>query len=236
LHYSAQELPPSLFLGLDCITTAAALTALLSFILKIGTYEYHKDTFGIHLFERFQNFDKFGKPARGPCHTGVVSALVLYSFVAVMSVAWHHVRFLAVQQSLFANPCEYYLSFYEMLAALCLLPQVWMFHLDKRVPSVLANFVLFFALHKLLVLVFWAAYPFLKGDYPTNRTIQMAFVAMSLLIQADFLYYWTRSAMRGYLDVVLDEITLVEINGQMEGRGGYPTAWRNYEPQPESLL
>jgi hypothetical protein len=109
-----------------------------------------------------------------------------------------------------------------------------MFHLDKRVPSVLANFVLIFALHKLLVLVFWAAYPFLKGDYPANRNIQMAFDAMSLLILADFLYYWAKSTIRGYPDVVFDEITLVEINGKMEGRGGYPSAWRKYEPQPES--
>lgn len=208
LHYSPRELPQTWFISLDCITTAAALTALLVFFLNARTYEEHKDNFGIQLFEKFQCL-----PTRGPCrHRGVASSLFLYAFVAVMSVVWHHVRSLAVQQSPFAKPSEYYLSFYEMLGALCLLPQLWMFHLDKRVPSVLANFVLFFALHKVLVLVFWIAYPFLTSNAPANRTIQIAFDAMSLLILADFLYYWAKSKMKGYPDVVLDDgIALVEL-------------------------
>ena len=117
----------------------------------------------------------------------------------------------------FAKSYKYYLSLYEVLAALCLLPQLWMFHLDKRVPSVLANFILFFALHKAFVLVFWIAYPFVDGESPPNRSIQIAFDSMSLLILADFLYYWARSKLKGYEDVVLDEeIALVEFNSSID--------------------
>jgi len=98
----------------------------------------------------------------------------------------------------------YYLSFYEVMSAVCLVPQLWMFHQDKRVPPLLANFVILFAVHKLLVLCFWAAYPWVKGRSPANRGVQVVFDTLSLLILSDFLYFWARSKFYGYSDVVLD--------------------------------
>lgn len=198
LHYTPAVLPHSFFVTLDAANALAALGSLLLFLVNIRTYESKKDTFGAQVFDKFDCL-----PKRGPCqHRGIASAACFYAIVIVLSVLWHHVRWFAVHQTHASH--SYYLSFYETLAALCLIPQLWMFHQDKRVPPLLANFVVFFALHKMLVLVFWAAFPIIKGTTPPNRTIQMIFDMLSLVILLDFLYYWAMSKLRGYADVVLD--------------------------------
>merc|ERR1712039_534134 len=179
-------------------------------------YEKEKDNFGIQIFDSFDLL-----PNARVKYRGLLAASFLYCTIFVVGLVWHHARRFAVHEALPDTFGGYYMSLYEACAALCLVPQLWMFHQDKRVPPLLANFVIFFAFHKLLVLTFWGCYPYVNGDAPPNRSVQMAFDALSLLILSDFLYYWARSKLHGYDEVILDtEIPLSNLR-KLQTEEGY---------------
>lgn len=207
LHYNPLVLPRALFMFLDGVNALAGLLCLCFFFKYFQTYEKEKDNFGLQVFERLgcvQSPRSFWKRY-------LVAASWLYLMAGVTALFWHHIRRFAVHQVIMSQPKDYYLSFYEVLSAVALIPQLWMFHHDKRVPPTLANFVIFVAAHQVLVLTFWACFPWVSGITPINRNIQMVFDGCSLLILSDFLYYWARSKWYGYDEVVLDleEIAMV---------------------------
>lgn len=199
LHYHPVMLPHQAFLFMDWVNAIIGLACLVSFCSRLNTYEREKDNFGIQVFDSFDCF-----PNARVKYRGWLAASFLYSIIAVLGLTWHHARRWLVQEALPDTFGGYYMSFYETTAALCLIPQLWMFHQDKRVPPLLANFVIFFAMHKVLVLIFWASYPWVNGTVPPNRNVQMAFDFLSVLILSDFLYYWARSKLHGYDEVILD--------------------------------
>jgi len=196
LHYRPALLPQVLFLALDVVNCVGGALCLGLFLRHIGTYPCEKDNFGIQLFDKYDCLPKRGPLSWRP----VAAASILYAVVAVVAVAWYGLR-----EWHRTRPHPYYLSFYESMSALALVPQLWMFHQDKVVPPLLSNFVVLVAAHKSLVLLFWTAYPSLKGGVaPPNREVQLVFELVNLVILSDFLYYWFRSKLYGYEDVILD--------------------------------
>merc|ERR1739845_173012 len=97
----------------------------------------------------------------------------------------------------------YFCSVYEVLFAMALLPQLWMFHQEKRVPPILAWFVVLIAVGRLCILAFWIVFPFVHPWLkPTNRGGQMSSETMNILILSDFIFHWIRAKLRGDIDVV----------------------------------
>mmetsp|Transcript_7616 Transcript_7616/g.8528 ORF Transcript_7616/g.8528 Transcript_7616/m.8528 type:complete len:115 (+) Transcript_7616:84-428(+) len=104
------------------------------------SYEKEKDTFGIHAFERLELIAKNSPLKTNP----FLAASFLYAVVAVLAMLWYFVR--KSQRSFLVS---YFCCYYEAMGAVALIPQLWMFHQDKRVSPLLANFVVLTAMHRL---------------------------------------------------------------------------------------
>lgn len=197
IHYRPKVLPMWVFKSLDAGIVVAGLACLaLLFTRYYSTYEVEKDNFGIQLFDKFNLVPKSGPFSYRP----VAAASFLYIVVAVLACLWYLVR-----QGMPSFGLSCYCCYYEVMSAVSLIPQLWMFHKDKRVPELLANFVVLVAVGRLCTLGFWAVYPWIyRWGVPSNRSIHMALEAFNLLILSDFLYYWVRAKLRGEREVVLD--------------------------------
>jgi len=198
LHYSPAQLPKAIYPTIDIVNAAFGVFLLSSFVAFYAkSYEREKDNFGIHLFKKFGWLPKQGRLSEGP----VVATCFLYASIAVMALGWYFVR-----RSPHNFLVSYFCCFYEVTGAVALVPQLWMFHQDKRVSPLLANFVVFTALNRLLTLSFWVCYPWVYiYRYPDNRGIQMASETLNILILSDFLFYWVRSKLRGDVVVIIGD-------------------------------
>mmetsp|Transcript_13335 Transcript_13335/g.38301 ORF Transcript_13335/g.38301 Transcript_13335/m.38301 type:complete len:263 (+) Transcript_13335:102-890(+) len=198
LHYLPAMLPWVMYAFLDMFNVMAGVGLLATFVLQFfDTYEREKDDFGIHIFERLDVLPKTGPLRKGPA----VAAGFLYLTIVVLALLWYCVR-----RSNHSFAVSYFCCFYEVMGAVALIPQLWMFQKDKRVSPLLANFVVLTALNRMFTLVFWIAYPRVYiWRYPDNRGIQMASEGLNLLILSDFLYYWARSQWRGDREVIIGD-------------------------------
>eukprot|EP00929_Paragymnodinium_shiwhaense_P042319 TRINITY_DN21917_c0_g1_i1.p1 TRINITY_DN21917_c0_g1~~TRINITY_DN21917_c0_g1_i1.p1 ORF type:complete len:264 (-),score=32.20 TRINITY_DN21917_c0_g1_i1:180-971(-) len=198
LHYVPSMVPDFIFMLFDVVNASAGLLVVYEFFTKYRhTYEKEKDNFAVHLFQKFDLLPKTGPLAEGP----LLSAVFMYSLVAVCALAWYSVR--RTRHSFLTS---YFCCYYEVLTMVALFPQLWMFHQDKRVSPLLGNFVVLTALNRFFTLLFWASYPrvFLYR-YPDNRGVQMASEILNILILSDFIYYWVRSKMRGDKEIIIGD-------------------------------
>ena len=202
LHYSPNVLPWFIYPTMDVVSACAGVAVLVSFCLYyFPSYEKEKDNFGIHVFERLEVVPKDSPLKTNP----FVAASFLYAVVAVLAFLWYFVR--KSQRSFLVS---YFCCYYEAMGAVALIPQLWMFHQDKRVSPLLANFVVLTAMHRLFTLAFWISYPrIFVWRYPDNRGIQMASETLNLLILSDFLFYWARSKLRGDSEVIIGDGMMV---------------------------
>lgn len=202
LHYQPAILPWTVFALLDVANAVAGGCLLFAFVsMYYSSYEKAKDNFGIHFFTKFNLLPKTGPLSEGP----LVAASFLYAVITVMAFLWYFVR-----RSHHSFLVSYFCCFYEVTAAVALIPQLWMFHQDRRVSPLLANFVVLTAVNRLCTLLFWIFYPKVYiWRYPDNRGIQMASEALNLLILSDFLYYWVRSKLRGDREIIIGDDPMV---------------------------
>eukprot|EP00927_Polykrikos_kofoidii_P070539 TRINITY_DN6693_c0_g3_i1.p1 TRINITY_DN6693_c0_g3~~TRINITY_DN6693_c0_g3_i1.p1 ORF type:complete len:265 (+),score=29.53 TRINITY_DN6693_c0_g3_i1:140-934(+) len=202
LHYKPTQLPITLYVMLDLLNAALGMAAIVTFITQfMSTYEREKDNFGIHLFQRFNLLPKKGPFSEGP----LPASMFMYSVVTVLAFGWYYVR-----RSRLSFLSNYFCCFYEVLLAVALFPQLWMFHQDKRVSPLLANFVVLTATTRAFTLAFWFFYPTVfPWSYPDNRGIQMTSEILNIAILSDFLFYWIRSKVRGETEIVIGDGNLV---------------------------
>ncbi|CAE7694309.1 kdelr, partial [Symbiodinium necroappetens] len=161
------------------------------------SYEKDKDNFGIHIFEKFELLPKNSPLKSSP----MVAASFLYAVVAVLALMWYFVR-----RSQHGFWVSYFCCYYEAMGAVALIPQLWMFHQDKRVSPLLSYFVVLTALNRFFTLCFWICYPrVFLWRYPDNRGVQMVSETLNLLILSDFLFYWARSKIRGDAEVIIGD-------------------------------
>jgi len=199
VHFLPAVLPWSLYVTMDALNACVGLACLAAFLLYYyPSYEREKDNFGIQLAQRLLDIGVLPKSElfkEGPIATG----LFLYSAVVVGAFAWYLLR-----NSPLTFAAGYFCCFYEVLTAFALLPQLWMFYQDKRVSSLLANFVVFTALNRCCTLCFWVSYPWVYTNrYPDNRWNQIAAEVLNLLILSDFLYFWAKAKWKGQSVVVI---------------------------------
>jgi hypothetical protein len=196
LHYLPEVLPWFPYLFLDVAGALLGVACLLVFVrCYYSSYEAEKDSFGIGLLERLDCLPKSG-PLR---HRPVFASLLIYSATLMGALLWYFVR-----QSQAGFALGYYCCLYEAMSAVALVPQLWMFNQDRRVPAPLATFVVLVAVSRLCTLGFWTAYPTVHPwRVPANRSVQIGSEIVNLLILSDFMYYWLRSTLRGDKDVVL---------------------------------
>eukprot|EP00434_Breviolum_minutum_P007436 symbB.v1.2.006560.t1/scaffold391.1/size216359/15 len=202
LHYSPNVLPWLLYPTMDVVSACAGVAVLASFCMYyFPSYEKGKDNFGIQALERANLIPKDSPLKTNP----FVAAGFLYACVAVLAIIWYLVR--KSQRSFLVS---YFCCYYEAMGAVALIPQLWMFHQDKRVSPLLANFVVLTAMHRIFTLAFWISYPrIFVWRYPDNRGIQMASETVNLLILSDFLFYWARSKLRGDSEVIIGDGMMV---------------------------
>jgi len=200
LHYVPVVLPWIIFPCLDVVNACLGFALLGAFMtLFYSTYEKEKDNFGIHFFQKFNLLPRSGPLSEGP----LPASLFLYTGIAVMALIWYFLR-----KSPHSFGVSYFCCFYEVMGAVALIPQLWMFHKDKRVSPLLANFVVLTAVNRLCTLSFWVVYPWVNyWRYPDNRGIQMMSETLNILILSDFLFYWVRAKIRGDKEIIIgDEI------------------------------
>merc|ERR1712100_628022 len=109
-----------------------------------------------------------------------------------------------VRQSMPTFGLSCYICYFEVMSAVSLIPQLWMFHKDKRVPSLLADFVVLVSAGRLCTCGFWLVFPWIyTWGVPSNRGIQLMLEAFNLLVLSDFLFYWVRAKIRGDHEIVI---------------------------------
>lgn len=198
MHYRPVELPLLFFTIMDVLNSLAGMACLSLFALRYHTYEEEKDNFGIQLFEGVRWLPKWG----GFKYRPVAAASFIYFLVAIVAFIWYFIRDVGHSYNTFLM--SYYTCYYEALGAVALVPQLWMFHQDKRVSPIMGTFVVLVALGRVFTLTFWVAFPIVHPfAVPANRRIQIASETVNLLILSDFLFYWARSKMRGEKDIIL---------------------------------
>merc|ERR1712070_1015143 len=198
-HYRPQVLPSWPYIFIDFVNVGLGGLVLASFTTQFyRTYDKDNDTFGVSTIKKM--LPKSGLFQDGP----VANTNVLYSFVAVVAFLWCFVR---QSQKSFFN--AYFLCYYEVMSVVALLPQLAMFHKDKRVSPLLANFVVLTALNRACTFCFWFFFPwvFPTQPNPPNRTTALLTEAFNILICSDFLYYWVRSKARGDKEVILGDFS-----------------------------
>mmetsp|Transcript_12222 Transcript_12222/g.28483 ORF Transcript_12222/g.28483 Transcript_12222/m.28483 type:complete len:271 (+) Transcript_12222:81-893(+) len=201
VHFLPAVLPWSLYATMDALNACLGLGCLFAFLsYYYPSYEREKDNFGIQLAHRLIDLGilpKGGFFKEGP----VAAGIFLYTAVFSGAFGWYLIR-----RSPLSFAASYFCCFYEVLTAFALLPQLWMFYQDKKVSSLLANFVVFTALNRLCTLCFWVTYPWVYTyRYPDNRWNQIVAEALNLLILSDFLYFWAKSKLKGQSVVVLED-------------------------------
>lgn len=198
LHYQPAVMPMEMFYLLDGANALVGLLCLFIFAkFYYSTYEQDKDNFGIQIFDALDCLPKTG-PLR---HRPIAAASFLYTIVAVAALLWYCVR-----TGTASFTAGYFCCFYEAMGAVALIPQLWMFNKDKRVPSLLATFVVLVAVGRVCTLAFWWSYTYVyPWRMPSNRGIQISSETLNLLILSDFLYYWAKSKVLGQKDVVLGD-------------------------------
>jgi len=100
----------------------------------------------------------------------------------------------------------YSMSFADVLGAMALLPQMWMFHKEKRAPIHLATMVLLVVGSRMCIISTVILRPFVYGRTLSlsNVVQQLSSETMFILIFADFLYFFARSKARGDKDIILE--------------------------------
>lgn len=204
LHYVPAVLPWIVYPILDACNSTAGLLCFFTFFAQYyHTYERAKDNFGIHIFEKLGWVPdaKTTTTRSQDRNLTLLAGSFLYIVVAIGALCWYNVR-----RSQHSFALSYFCCFYEVMSGVALIPQLWMFHQDKRVSPPLANFVVLTAVNRLCTLSFWVCYPWVyHWRYPDNRGIQMASESLNLLILSDFLFYWVRAKMRGETTVVIGD-------------------------------
>mmetsp|Transcript_206 Transcript_206/g.375 ORF Transcript_206/g.375 Transcript_206/m.375 type:complete len:265 (-) Transcript_206:145-939(-) len=202
LHYQPTVVPWALFPVIDVINAGLGILCIVMFTLfYYKSYEKEKDNFGIQAIERLGILHQ-GVPQ---LQRNVIAMGLMYVGIAIIALLWYFVR-----RSHHSFALSYFCCYYEVLCAVALFPQLWMFHQDKRVQPLLANFVVLTAMSRVCTLCFWITYPWVyHWSYPDNRGIQMASETLNILILSDFLYYWLRAKLRGQSEVTLGDNMLV---------------------------
>ena len=190
LHFEPSMLPSWLYSLLD-VASAFLGCFVLWWVSQhaLDTYEGSKDTFGESLMRRFIWPDA---PSEG-IPLVLVRAGFSWLIALVLALIWWALR--RSPQSFLAS---YFACVYEVLGAISLLPQLYMFQKDRVASPQLANFVVLIALNRLCTLGFWIVYPWVYyWRYPDNRGIQMLSEFINILIISDFLFYYVRAKIRG---------------------------------------
>jgi len=202
LHYIPTQLPWVLYPFLDACNCCAGVVCFGAFLFQhYHTYEREKDSFGMRFLEKTRILPQEAIVDKQGRRTFAAAAASLYILVTIGAFGWY-----AVRKSQLTFLLTYFCCFYEVMSAIALVPQLWMFQQDKRVSPPLANFVVLTAVNRMCTLCFWALYPMVNfWRYPDNRTTQMVVEFLNLLILGDFLYYWVRAKMRGESDVIIGD-------------------------------
>lgn len=187
-------------------SVVAVGTAHLCLKTYKGSYQADLDDFGLIALEYLH--DKGFKkiiPSQPRLYANYWS--ILYSVCACIGFCWFLIR---------RSHANWLFSFgicwYEVLTALAILPQMWMFRKGRSVPTALAHYVVLSVLARAVLLLFWMYYPRAHNwRYPDNRGVQMAAEALNILILSDFLYCYVKSYRGGFQSGMLPvEIPLHE--------------------------
>lgn len=206
LHYQPTVLPWILYPAFDVVNAGLGITCVFLFgSYYRASYEAEKDNFGIQIYDKLGLLPKADKQEPGSFRRNFVAMSFLYVVIVVMSFVWYCIR-----RSPSTFLVSYYCCFYEVMSAMALIPQLWMFHQDRKVNGLLANFVVLTAMSRVFVLSFWIAYPWVYyWSNPDNRGIQMASEVLNIIILSDFLYYWVRAKLRGETEVTIGDGAMV---------------------------
>jgi hypothetical protein len=185
LHYQPTTMPGFVYSGCDFISMCLGLLSVALIFGKYrATYDADKDDFGEVLIAKLL-------PKAEKEKTRTLKWVVLYAMAILGSCVWFRIR-----RTTSDFMTGMFCCFYEVITSVALLPQLWMFHKEKVVSQMLANFVVFVAVNRLCIFSFWAFYPWVfYGRHPDNRGIQMASEALNLLILGDFLFYYIRAKL-----------------------------------------
>jgi hypothetical protein len=192
-------IPQALPLIVDFVGAALAIFCACFLLQRrlLQTYEQDKDDFGIQVFERLNC-----RPTVGLLrHRPIAGASLFYCVVALSAVVWY-----SVQGSGRPSLVGYSSSFCDVLGAMALLPQIWMFHKEKRAPSHLATTVLLVVGSRMCIISHIIVRPLVYG-----RTLILSMFVqhlcsetMFILIFADFLFFFARSKARGDKEIILE--------------------------------
>jgi len=192
IHYRPVEIPFALYFGFDVVSAVSGIGCITMFMKVKSTYESEKDNFGITIFDCL--VPKTGILSSRP----IRASIFIYIVAVILAFFWSFFR-----QSPGTWGTGYFCCVYEVMCAVALIPQLWMFHKEKTVSPLLGWFVVFVALNRCCTLSFWVTFTWVNPwNTPANRFTQIVTELANLLLLGDFLFYWARAKIRGESIVV----------------------------------
>jgi len=127
-----------------------------------------------------------------------------WGFLYILSAALALPIFFLRRQSM-PHWLSYFECFDDVLAALALLPQLFMFYSKRprRVSQLLGRFVIFLLLARVCSFAFWLTDPLFRIKTIPGRGVHLVSELMNVAILSNFTYYYFTASYKGLKDINL---------------------------------
>ncbi|KAJ1607465.1 hypothetical protein OJ253_2345 [Cryptosporidium canis] len=187
----------------DCSTALLSLATFTYIYSRFyETYERNRDTFGLNVANITVSWvsKTFGNDIyNSKCNKlHPTSQKIFWLTIYVINLFLGSLIFI-FRKSTSPSLISFWESYMDSLLSLALLPQIYMFYNKKprKVSSLLAHFVAFILLARLLMLLYWIVYPLFKYSVVPGRRLHIFSESLNVIFLSHFMYYFLRSKLLG---------------------------------------
>ncbi|EEA05326.1 uncharacterized protein CMU_023310 [Cryptosporidium muris RN66] len=191
----------------DCSTVLISLATFSYIIFSFyDSYEEEKDTFGLNvascIFESIIGKTNKNDVLERKIHT---LAKRFHWIVAYLISLLASIPLFLFRRSHLPMLLSFWECYIDMQLTFALVPQLYMFYNKKprKVSSLLAHFVVFILLARILMLLYWATYPLFKYTSIPGRKLHITTEFLNIIILAHFMFYFIRAKLLGQRDIPL---------------------------------
>lgn len=194
----------------DCSTALLSLATFTYIYTNFyETYEKNRDTFGLNITNLIvcwvsgtNGNDAYDNKKHNKIHPA--SQNLFWLTIYVLNLFLGTIIYLFRKSS--SPPLiSFWESYMDSLLSLALLPQIYMFYNKKprKVSSLLAHFVAFILLARVLMLFYWILYPLFKYSIVPGRRLHIFSESLNVVFLSHFMYHFIRSKILGEVDIFL---------------------------------
>ncbi|CAD7949960.1 unnamed protein product [Amoebophrya sp. A120] len=188
VHYQPTSLPYLLYFAVDMCNVVVGMRASYELWTKSNYGDFDGDICGSWLLQCFT-------PKKWH-HTNFVKHGGLFVMSLILGLAWSCFRYDDDARSrgfLMFAAC----SCCEIIQLLACLPQLYILHVERRIPALLGDFLMLQGAAKLSLFTFWLLFPVTHGWTPSNWLVATGTEFFNILILLDFMIFYLRTTFFG---------------------------------------